>query len=109
GRGIARHHDNHRNEREQQREHRCADGYQRKSARLRHPWRMRRFCGESTGMSVAQLLAMDKQRQQEGPGLPGPDYFSVVIEWEKEPELSAVPDEDLEDQITDRQIRHWDV
>jgi hypothetical protein len=52
---------------------------------------------------------MDKHRE-EGPGLLGPDYFSVVIEWEKEPELqAAAPVDELEDQITDRQMRHWDV
>jgi len=56
---------------------------------------------------------MDKPRRihdEESPGLSGPDYFSVVIEWEKESELqAAAPMDDLEDQITDRQIRHWDV
>jgi hypothetical protein len=55
---------------------------------------------------------MDKPRRlpDESPGLSGPDYFSVVIEWEKEPEQqAAAPSGELEDQITDRQIRHWDV
>jgi len=51
---------------------------------------------------------MDKRQQEEGPGIPGPDYFSVVIEWENESEITAAPEQELEDQITD-QMRHWDV
>ncbi len=58
---------------------------------------------------------MDKPRNQdasqpEGPDrLNGPDYFSLVIEWEHpEDEMAAAP-EDADDEVTDRQIRHWDV
>jgi len=47
------------------------------------------------------------------PGLTGPDYFSVVIEWEKEPEqqpmISAAPVAELDDDVTTPQIRHWDI
>jgi len=43
---------------------------------------------------------MDKQRdREEGPGLPGPDYFSLVIEW-GDPEEQDVPEQD---------VKHWDV
>jgi hypothetical protein len=45
---------------------------------------------------------MDKPRNQdasqEGPGLEGPDYFSLVIEWEH-PDANAKEDD----------VRHWDV
>ena len=53
---------------------------------------------------------MDKPRRthEDTPGLHGPDYFSVVIEWEPE-QQAAAPSEELEDQITDRQVRHWDI
>jgi hypothetical protein len=57
---------------------------------------------------------MDKPRNQdasqEGPGLNGPDYFSLVIEWEQPEDVTAAA-EDLgdENEVTDRQIRHWDV
>ena len=66
------------------------------------------------GMSVAVARCMDKPRNQdasqEGPDrLSGPDYFSLVIEWEQpEDEMVAAP-EGFEDEVTDRQIRHWDV
>lgn len=48
---------------------------------------------------------MDKPRNQDashdGPGLSGPDYFSVVIEWEQpEDEMSASTSRETE-------IRHW--
>jgi hypothetical protein len=58
---------------------------------------------------------MDKPRNQDashsdGPGLSGPDYVSLLIEWEhSEDEVSAQSMEDFEDEVTDRQIRHWDV
>jgi hypothetical protein len=57
---------------------------------------------------------MDKPRNQdasqEGPGLNGPDYFSLVIEWEQPEDVTAAaPDMTEEDEVTDRQIRHWDV
>jgi hypothetical protein len=65
-------------------------------------------------MSVAVPSAMDKPQNQEssneGPGLSGPDYFSVVIEWEHSADdIAAAPEDDIEDTVTDRQIRHWDV
>jgi hypothetical protein len=58
-------------------------------------------------------MCMDKPRNQdpsqESPGLSGPDYFSLVIEWEQpEDEMAAAP-QSAEDEVTDRQIRHWDV
>lgn len=59
-------------------------------------------------------MSMDKPRNQdasqEGPDrLAGPDYFSLVIEWEQpEDEMAAAP-QDADDEVTDRQIRHWDV
>jgi len=59
---------------------------------------------------------MDKPRNQdvsqESPGLEGPDYFSLVIEWDPvdgEVAASANPQEEVEDEVTDRQFRHWDV
>lgn len=56
---------------------------------------------------------MDKLRNQddsqEGPGLSGPDYFSLVIEWDQtEDQQAAASNADFEDQA-DRHIRHWDV
>jgi hypothetical protein len=58
-------------------------------------------------------MRMDKPRNQdasqESPGLSGPDYFSLVIEWEQpEDEMAAAP-QATEDEVTDRQIRHWDI
>jgi hypothetical protein len=57
---------------------------------------------------------MDKPRHQdasqESPALSGPDYFSLVIEWEQpEDQMASAPQRDLDDEVTDRQIRHWDV
>lgn len=59
---------------------------------------------------------MDKPRNQdvsqERPGLEGPDYFSLVIEWDPadgEVAATASPQEEVEDDVTDRQMRHWDV
>ena len=50
---------------------------------------------------------MDKPRNQgestHGPGLDGPDYFSLVIEWDGKPEEVAD-----EDDVTSP-IKHWDV
>src|SRR5262245_55794000 len=46
-------------------------------------------------MSIAVRTHMDKPRQPDGPSLPGPDYFSVVIEWDQSQEQAS--------------IRHWDV
>jgi hypothetical protein len=58
---------------------------------------------------------MDHKRaqdaSQESPSLSGPDYFSIVIEWEKDADevLGASPREVDDDELTDRQVRHWDV
>jgi hypothetical protein len=58
---------------------------------------------------------MDTKRDHdEGPGLHGPDYFSLVIEWEEPQDAmdtSAAPYQgyDDEDEVTDRVIKHWDV
>ena len=40
---------------------------------------------------------MEKQRDHDDPGLGGPDYFSVVIEWEA----------DVED--TAKHVKEWDI
>jgi hypothetical protein len=52
---------------------------------------------------------MDKQRDHdERPGLPGPDYFSLVIEWEEpEHQVSSVRGDD--DDTIERMVKHWDV
>lgn len=55
---------------------------------------------------------MDKPRHQDGtqdsPNLDGPDYFSVVIEWDpSDDDLAAAPETEQEDEVTDRHIRHW--
>jgi hypothetical protein len=64
-------------------------------------------------MSVALSMPMDKPRNQDGsqdsPGLSGPDYFSLVIEWEQPDDEMAAAPRTAEDEVTDRQIRHWDV
>jgi hypothetical protein len=53
---------------------------------------------------------MDNQRDHEdSPGLNGPDYFSLVIEWEEPQDESAVQAAGEEDEVTDRLIKHWDV
>jgi hypothetical protein len=61
---------------------------------------------------------MDTKRDHdEGPGLHGPDYFSLVIEWEQPQDERAMnlnaQDSTVqsidEDEVTDRQIKHWDV
>jgi hypothetical protein len=58
-------------------------------------------------------MYMDKPRNQdasqESPGLSGPDYFSLLIEWEQPEEDMAAAPQSAEDEVTDRQIRHWDV
>ena len=41
---------------------------------------------------------MDKQRDHDDPALGGPDYFSVVIEWEADV-----------DEVTDKHIKDWDI
>lgn len=65
------------------------------------------------GMSVAVTRDMNKQRDHdEGPGLHGPDYFSLVIEWEEPSEQNVANVQGLDnddDEVTDRQIKHWDV
>ncbi len=65
-------------------------------------------------MSVA--VPGDMQRDHdEGPGLHGPDYFSLVIEWE---EPKDVPAQDMsaarafdddDEQVTGRMVKHWDA
>ena len=56
---------------------------------------------------------MNKQRNQEWseiPGLHGPDYLSLVIEWEDVEVLDpAAPGEDLETGTTTRQRSGWDM
>jgi hypothetical protein len=56
---------------------------------------------------------MDKPRNQdasqEGPGLSGPDYFSLVIEWEQGEDDLAARTADADEEVTDQQIRHWDI
>ncbi|MDB4956573.1 MAG: hypothetical protein JWO36_4142 [Myxococcales bacterium] len=57
---------------------------------------------------------MDKQRNQERPeppSLQGPDYLSLVIEWEEieAPEVAASPAEDLQGATTRRQGPDWDA
>jgi len=53
---------------------------------------------------------MDKQRDNEdGPALGGPDYFSIVIEWDETQDAPAMMVDAEEDDVTDRQIKHWDV
>ena len=63
---------------------------------------------------------MDKRDDSETPGLTPPDYFSLVIEWE-EPKDARAQDsagmqssavqslDDEESDVTNRQIKHWDV
>lgn len=59
---------------------------------------------------------MDKPRNQDasidGPGLNGPDYFSLVIEWEANPEevgSGGAPADELDDQVTGRKGQAWDA
>lgn len=59
---------------------------------------------------------MDKPRNQDasidGPGLDGPDYFSLVIQWEANPEDVAsggAPDDDLDEQVTGKSVQQWDL
>lgn len=78
-------------------------------------------------MSVAVTWDMDPKRDNDehGPGLHGPDYFSLVIEWEEPENVTAeqragaqdstigsgrgVQALDDEDDVTAPQIKHWDV
>ena len=55
---------------------------------------------------------MNKQRNHDEldtPSLDGPDYLSLVIEWEEPMDEAAFMAADEEDEVTDRQIKHWDV
>jgi len=56
---------------------------------------------------------MDKPRNQDGsqdsPSLPGPDYFSLVIEWEQPEDAMAAAPRTTDDEVTKPQFRHWDV
>src|SRR5690348_5399471 len=63
----------------------------------------------SIGIWVAVPTIMEKRDNEESPGLSGPDYFSVVIEWEEPQDEAAFMAVDEEDEVTDRQIKHWDV
>ncbi len=53
---------------------------------------------------------MDKPRNQnaseDSPGLAGPDYFSLVIEWEDPDEEKAAAGQEG---AAAREIRHWDA
>jgi hypothetical protein len=65
-------------------------------------------------MTVAVTTGMDKRDQEDGPGLHGPDYFSLVIEWEEPQQLNASAAQGFDEQaddddVTGRQIKHWDV
>ena len=52
----------------------------------------------------------DQDPSRQGPErLDGPDYFSLVIEWEQPEDQMAAAPREAEDEVTDRQIRHWDV
>lgn len=63
-------------------------------------------------MSVAVHEGMDPKRDLEGPGLHGPDYFSLIIEWEEPQNVQAhggAPQFlDEEDDVT-APIKHWDA
>jgi hypothetical protein len=61
-------------------------------------------------MSVAVTVHMDKSRnREEGPGLQAPDYFSLVIEWDRDADdVAASPSEELDDENTNP-IPHWDA
>jgi hypothetical protein len=58
---------------------------------------------------------MDKPRNQDGsqqgPSLSGPDYFSLVIEWEHSADELAPASRTADDDepVTAPQMRHWDV
>jgi hypothetical protein len=59
---------------------------------------------------------MDKRDNEDGPGLHGPDYFSLLIEWEDTEQMQAnsaasaqgfdEPDDD--ETLANRNIKHWD-
>ena len=71
----------------------------------------------------------DKRRDHdESPGLNGPDYFSLVIEWDEPRDISARNQSTAQasaragsagprsgaewiddDEVTDRHIKHWDL
>jgi hypothetical protein len=66
-------------------------------------------------MLVAVSHIMDKRRDhEEAPGLHGPDYFSLLIEWDQaeEPQqqsaAASVPAFGDED-VTGRLVKHWDA
>lgn len=56
---------------------------------------------------------MDKRDNEDGPSLHGPDYFSLVIEWEAPEEVNASSAQGFDEQDDDdgggRHIKHWDV
>ena len=52
----------------------------------------------------------DQDASQEGPGLAGPDYFSLVIEWEQpDDETAAAQQRDDTSGFADQEVRHWDA
>jgi hypothetical protein len=58
-------------------------------------------------MTVALTPGMDKSRNPDAaaaPHLEGPDYLSLVIEWE---EMVMEPAD--EEEITSKQVRDWDI
>jgi hypothetical protein len=63
-------------------------------------------------MSVAVHAGMDPKRDLEGPGLHGPDYFSLIIEWEEPKNVQAQSGApqlvDEADEVT-APIKHWDA
>src|SRR5207302_2781368 len=50
------------------------------------------------GTTFAPSIPMDKQRDHGDAALGGPDYFSVVIEWEA----------DI-DEVTGKHVKDWDI
>lgn len=63
-------------------------------------------------MSIAVHAGMDPKRDLDGPGLHGPDYFSLIIEWDEpqnvQAQSSAPQIVDDEEDVT-APLRHWDV
>lgn len=63
-------------------------------------------------MCVAVTHYMDKSRNHEdAPGLQAPDYFSLVIEWEPNPDeaMASVAGADAGDEDVTARIPHWDA
>jgi hypothetical protein len=66
-------------------------------------------------MAVAVTTGMDKRDLDDGPSLHGPDYFSLVIEWEEPAQMGASraqgfdEEADADEGALGRQIKHWDA